>query len=85
MYEIKITKTARNQLKKLDKNISKKIIMKLKIINKDPYSYVEKLVGFDLYKIRVGDYRVILSIENQIMTIFVLYVDHRSKIYKKLK
>ena len=35
------------------------------------------------YRIRVGDYRVIYSIEDEIVTIAIVKIDHRSKVYKK--
>jgi mRNA interferase RelE/StbE len=44
--------------------------------------FVKKLKGFDLYRLRVGDYRVIMSIEKKKIIIFVLDVGHRSVIYR---
>ena len=65
------------------KEIAKRIIDKVERIKGNPFLFVEKLKGIDLYKLRVGDYRAILSIENGKMVIFVLEVDHRSVIYRK--
>ena len=36
----------------------------------------------DYYRIRVGDYRVIYSIENEQITIFILKVAHRKDVYE---
>ncbi len=66
----------------LDKTIQKRIIKKLETIRDNPFFYTTRLVGFDLYKIRVGDYRIIISIEKNTLVILVLKVGHRSKIYK---
>lgn len=80
-YEVKWTDTALKQLKKLDIQVVKRIINKVETITKDPFSFVEKLKGFDLYKLRIGDYRVIMGIESDKMIIFVLEAGHRSIIY----
>jgi mRNA interferase RelE/StbE len=82
-YEVRFTDTACEDLEKLDKSISKRIIDKLEIVANDPFSFVKKLKGCDFYRLRVGDYRVIMSIENQKMVIFIIEVGHRSSIYRK--
>ena len=81
-YEVKWTKTSLDQLKKLDKNIAKRLIDKVEEITKNPFNFVKKLKQFNLFRLRVGDYRVIMSIENKKMIIFVLEVGHRSVIYR---
>ncbi len=82
-YEVKWTDTSLKQLKKLDKNLAKRIVDKVESISKDPFVFVKKLKGFDLYTLRIGDYRVIISIEGKKMIIFVLEIGHRSVIYRK--
>jgi len=44
---------------------------------------VTKLVGDPGYKLRVGDYRVIMDIDNKIIRILILKVGHRRNIYDK--
>lgn len=56
---------------------------KLDTVAEDPFSFVTKLKSIDFYKLRVGDYRVIMSIENKRMIIFVVEVGHRSSVYRK--
>ncbi len=82
VYEIQWTKIAAKQFGRLDKTVQKRIIKKLETIRDNPFFYTTRLVGFDLYKIRVGDYRIIISIEKNTLVILVLKVGHRSKIYK---
>jgi len=71
-YEVKWTDTSLRQLEKLAKNVAKRIIEKVEYISRDPFMFVKKLKGLDLYRLRVGDYRVIMSIEKKKMIIFVL-------------
>jgi len=82
-YEVRWTETSLRQLEKLEKNISKRILEKLEKIKKDPFLYVNKLKGIDLFKLRIGDYRVIMSIDRGKMIIFVVEVGHRSIIYRR--
>ena len=82
-YEVRWTETSLRQLEKLEKNISKRILEKLEKIKKDPFLYVNKLKGIDLFKLRIGDYRIIMSIDRGKMIIFVVEVGHRSIIYRR--
>ena len=48
--------------------------------------YVKKLQGSKeppFYSLRLGDYRVILNIVDNVMVIHVIEVGHRNKIYRK--
>lgn len=80
-YEICFSEKALRQLEKLEKNIQRRIIATLERIRIRPETYVTKLVGDPGYKLRVGDYRVIMDIENKKLTILVLKVGHRKNIY----
>ncbi|MGB9003666.1 MAG: type II toxin-antitoxin system RelE/ParE family toxin [Nitrosotalea sp.] len=85
-WDIKWSKTAKNQLEKIsksNKNIAQQIVTKLDEIVGDPYLFTEKLQGLNLRKLRVGNYRVILSLEEQKIVIFIVQVGHRSKIYER--
>lgn len=82
-FQIIWSKKSIDQLNKLEQNIKKRIYEKVEQISENPFNYVIKLKGLDLYRLRVGDYRVIMSIKGNKMTIFVLEVGHRSNIYKK--
>lgn len=81
-WDIKWSRTAEKQLSKIDKKDVQKIVSKLEEIVDNPYAHMEKLRGFDLYKMRVGNYRVILALQQQKMIIFVVETGHRSTIYR---
>jgi mRNA interferase RelE/StbE len=70
------------QLKKLDKGIRQRIISTLERIRIRPYAHVKRLVGIPYYRLRVGDYRVILDIEEKVLMILVLEAGHRLNIYR---
>jgi mRNA interferase RelE/StbE len=70
------------QLKKLSKDEQKRIISVLTRIQIRPHSYVKKLIVSPYFRLRVGEYRVILDIKNKELIIHVLEVAHRRNIYK---
>ncbi|MDP2908355.1 MAG: type II toxin-antitoxin system RelE/ParE family toxin [Nanoarchaeota archaeon] len=84
MYEIVISEKALKQLKKLEKGIQERIIRALERIRIRPEAYVIKLVGDPAYKLRVGDYRVLLDVDKNKLLILVIKVGHRKNIYKGL-
>lgn len=82
MYEIIISEKAFKEISKLEKSIQKRIINGLERIRFRPEAYVKKLVGDPEYRLRVGDYRIILDINKN--NLLVLKVGHRKNIYKNL-
>ena len=82
MYEIEFSKTAEKQLYKLDNEIQLRIISALERIRIRPYSYVKRLVSSLYFRLRVGDYRVILDIRDDKLMIFVIELGHRKSVYK---
>ena len=83
-YQIFFTDRASKQLKKLEKNNQERIIKSLERIRIRPETHVTKLVGDPGYKLRVGNYRVILDIEKEKLVILVLIIGHRKIIYEKI-
>ncbi|MGC8727567.1 MAG: type II toxin-antitoxin system RelE family toxin [Thermoplasmata archaeon] len=81
-YKIIWSISAVKQLKSLDRSIVKRILEKVDALSKNPERYVEKLIGYPYYRLRVGDYRVILEINRESIFILILKVGHRSSVYK---
>jgi len=83
-YQIFFTDKAKKQLEKLEKIDQERIIKSLQRIRIRPEAYITKLVGDPEYKLRVGDYRIILDIEKEKLIILVLMIGHRKNIYGKM-
>ena len=82
MYEIVFSEKAKKQFLKLEKYIQKRIVSSLDRIKIRPEAYVTKLVGDASYRLRVGDYRVIMDIDKGKLIILIIKVGHRRNIYK---
>jgi mRNA interferase RelE/StbE len=42
----------------------------------------KKLSGLEQYRLRQGDYRILYSIADAVLTVFVVAVGHRKEIYR---
>ena len=82
MYKILFSPKARRQYLKLGKPIQKRISVALRRLIFKPERHVTKLVGFDAYRLRVGDYRVILDIKKEKLVVLIIQIGHRRSIYK---
>jgi len=84
IFKVEYTSKSRQDLKKLPLDIAQNIILSINSIKADPYSYVKKIKGtknHPLYTHRVGEYRVILDIEDERLLIIV--IEAGRTIYRK--
>jgi len=79
-FDIIISDSAFKQLKKLDKTAQARIIKALERIRIRPEAFITKLVGYPGYKLRVGDYRVLMDFDRGKLLIVVLKIGHRKNI-----
>jgi mRNA interferase RelE/StbE len=84
MYEIEIAPTAERALKKLPADIRNRIFKSIITLKKEPRPHgVKMLSGEDgIYRIRVGDYRIIYQIQDTMLVIVVVNIGHRREIYR---
>ena len=80
---IEWTDRALKDLEDLENHIAQRIIDKVEDATSFPERYLSSLKGYDLYKIRIGDYRAIVSVDEE--KLIVVTTDHRKNIYKSLK
>ena len=83
MYDIGFSHTAEKQLNKLDQETQIRIISALERIRIRPYPYVKKLVGSPYFRLRTGQYRVIIDIKDKELLIYAIEIGHRKSIYKR--
>jgi mRNA interferase RelE/StbE len=81
-YEIIFSDKALKQLKNLERSAQERIISVLERIRVRPEAYVTKLVGDSGYRLRVGDYRIIVDVDQKELHVLVLKVGHRKNVYK---
>lgn len=84
---IEYAKTARDQLSKLDRPVARRILdyMDQRIAPlENPRSVGKALQGplGELWRYRVGDYRIICDIQDRKLTILVLQIGNRREVYR---
>ncbi|MDD5617024.1 MAG: type II toxin-antitoxin system RelE/ParE family toxin [Candidatus Methanoperedens sp.] len=76
-FQIIWSESAANELKKLDRTLSKRIFDKVSQLCENPYHFdVIKMVGDPYFRLRVGDYRVIFDIQNDLLRILIIKGKH---------
>ena len=86
-WTIDFDKKAKKEFSNLDKSVQKQIdkfLLKL-MKNANLRQFGEALKGNmqSFWRYRVGDYRLICSIEDKILTVVVIRIKHRKEVYKK--
>jgi mRNA interferase RelE/StbE len=84
MYKLVIKKQVKKDLDKIPLNYTRQITALIFSLaeNPRPDGY-KKLIGTDnIYRVRIGMYRVIYTIEDNILTITVVKAAHRKDVYK---
>ena len=59
------------------------ILNKLYSIRNNPYRYLKRLQGDKLWRLRIGDYRVIVDVIVSMNKIIVLRIGHRKNVYER--
>ena len=81
MYSIKIEKNAENFLKKLPKKDAEIILKKIYSISGNPFRFLKRLQGQELWSLRISDYRTIVDVMIVQQKIIVLRIGHRKNVY----
>jgi mRNA interferase RelE/StbE len=82
-YKIEVTNAALRQLRKLPKSIQPRIRGAIELLAEDPRPPASRpLQGRDGYRVRVGDYRIIYTVNDDVLTIVVVALGHRREIYR---
>jgi mRNA interferase RelE/StbE len=85
MLKIDFTPDALKDISSLDKSISHRVVEKLDWLIKNFDSVTPEMLSGEYrgkYKLRVGDWRIVYSIEYEKETITIYTIEHRSKVYK---
>jgi len=85
-YQIEVKKSAAKALKKIPKADRKRIVDKIDSLAESPPSPdTTKMKGNNpFHKVRVGDYRIVYEIQEDVLLILVVKIGHRKDIYRNL-
>ena len=86
MFQVEFTATAQSDLARLDKPMAQRVLKKLRWLAENFEAITpEALTGQwqGVFKLRVGDYRVLYTCDREKQTIVVRFVRHRREVYKQ--
>jgi mRNA interferase RelE/StbE len=83
-YRIEISATAERQLRGLTRQDQMRILRAIQQLAEAPWPQgCRKLAGYDdVFRIRVGTYRVLYSVDRQRIVIVIFKVGHRKDVYR---
>ncbi|MHB8606502.1 MAG: type II toxin-antitoxin system RelE family toxin [Thermoplasmatota archaeon] len=82
-WRILWTPHAHRDIRRLENAKARRIVSKLEAAAKDPPRFFNRLADSDDYRLRVGDYRMIVALAHDTRTIIVERIDHRSRVYER--
>ena len=70
-------------LRKLPKELAQRIVEKVGKLREEPFSYLEHYEGKDYYKLRIGNYRLLIEVDMDEKTLLIQILGHRKNVYKR--
>ena len=84
MYKVVLKKSAEKDLGKINPVYYDSVVEHIKGLanNPRPFGSIKLSVSQNAYRIRVGVYRIVYTIKDDILTVEVIKIDHRGSVYK---
>lgn len=83
-YKVEFAQTVRKDFRKIPKKDATKILSAIDELSINPRgSDSKKLKGEELWRIRIGNYRVLYEIDDGVLLVAVVKVGHRKTVYRK--
>ena len=84
-YTVQVQTTAARELAALPRSAQARVRAKIDALAGDPRPPgCAKMAGEDdLYRIRVGDYRVIYAVHDDVLLVIVVRIGHRREVYRR--
>ncbi len=84
-YRIEIKASARKEIAALPRRDQRRVVGAIEALAEEPRPQgVRKLIGAeDAYRVRVGDYRIVYQIRDDVLIVFVVRVGHRRDVYRR--
>jgi mRNA interferase RelE/StbE len=86
-YRLELSLAAARQLKKIDSSLLPHVVAKIDALVEQPRPRgCEKLSGYEgMYRVRVGDHRIIYVVEDRLVLVVVLKVASRAEVYQRIR
>lgn len=82
-YKVEIKKSAVREIERLPHRDIKAVLEKIESLSENHRPHdCKKLSAQEKYRVRCGNYRILYSIEDDILIVFVVKVGHRKDVYR---
>jgi len=82
-YKIYFRESVEKDFRTIPKKDLQKIMLRIEALARDPRPLGhEKLTGQERYRVRQGQYRIIYSVHDKELTVWVVKVGHRKDVYR---
>jgi len=83
-YSIQIKPSAVRELEAIpQKKVRQRIVQRIRSLEDDPRPPgCEKLTGQERYRLRQGQYRIVYSVADNFLLVYVVKIGHRSSVYR---
>ncbi len=84
-YTVRLTASVRREIRRLDRQVQERVTRAAYALGNNPRPRgVLKLSGVEnQWRIRVGEYRIVYEIHDDVVLVLVVRVDHRSQAYRE--
>ena len=84
IYHVEITGSAERQLRKLSRSNQLRVARALVGLATEPFPTQSRKIAYtqDVWRIRVGSYRILYSVDNDRVVVIILKIGHRKDVYR---
>ena len=83
LYSVRIKRSAEKEMDNLPKSAFDRIAESIRALETDPRPHgSRKLRGLELYRLRVGTYRILYTVDDSNQSVEIIAVGHRKDVYR---
>ena len=88
-YRVEVTSSAAKELRKLRRSIQPKLMKAIGdrisgLADEPRPPGAEKVEGYDYWRVRSGDYKIVYAVEDEVLSVVIVRVGHRREVYRRL-
>lgn len=81
-YKLSIKRVAEKDIERLSPSLARRIVQAIGRLKEEPRPRGTKKLGEDIFRIRIGDYRVIYHIDDEAKEVTIFRFKHRREAYR---
>jgi len=83
VYKVYFRESVEKDFSTIPKKDIEKILHRIEVLTENPRpSGCEKLTGQERYRVRQGRYRIVYSIQDDVLTVWIVKIGHRKDVYR---